>query len=178
MAPTPTTFYSAYCALADAVLFGYQALLAIIFQNRMHVFFCQFSRSTTFSSVRCSVLHSIALIIRSSIPAQILNPIVRRIAIVMTGLISGRWWSYKSKQNQAMYLEKPIFVFFPKQHIKTPIHFIWRWFFQSCSFEITHSPTIRDFIVRFVSDYWQPSFSHRNPPMPKMGIWGLYTNAT
>ncbi len=83
------------------------------FSDAQYLGFCEFTASpVSFSSGVCAVKYLIGFVVDVSIPAKILQSVIRGVAVVVTAFHSFGTWTYEGKHNQMMDLVLDLFSVF------------------------------------------------------------------
>lgn len=80
------------------------------------LFGSQFSGPALLASIRRAVLYAIHLIGACRVPSQISQAVIKRVAIVMAGLLSSFWRTNKGEKYEPMDADVFLAIVFPKQH--------------------------------------------------------------
>ena len=154
---------------ANAIFSRYFPLKSRVCFNGPRLSFRQFGRGTSFSAIGSAMLDAIKLIVARSIPTQVFEAIVKRIAIVMTRFHALWTHTNESLQNGFVRINNAKFVVTPKTNKRASFRSIMRKLFDMPSLNVSNATGIRHFVCRFVSDYRLPRF-HSSSHSSLMGI--------
>ena len=131
MLPSSSVFDSANKALFNAIFFSNNSLKSIIFANGINLKLFQFRPITAFTAVASVMAKFVKNVIFVSVPAKIVNMVIKSIAVIVATFHSFRTNSYKCFKNKFVGFSNMRFVFFPKINKRSVQLFINAYFFKS-----------------------------------------------
>ena len=174
MSPSHSCFNSADLAGSNPVVFGYLFLHSAVCADGKHLRGGKFCGTAPLTSVRCSMLHAVSLIVACCVPSKIAKSIVGLVSVIVARLMVLFRWAAKSKQNQTMHLKEPAFILAPKHQAKSPILLARRWFFDAPCFKRPHAAKVGHFVQALVANYRKPFFHSISLENAQSGAMGYY----
>jgi len=169
MSPVDTLHYHFYHRMTDTMLFGKSsianAIFAIIKQNVLDLFFCEFMLSVLFATRSKFIFGRMLIIFKRSNPFQIVNNIVKLISIFMIDLcvyLSG--WIKKMLCYQSMnsmpFRDSIFCQGNTSVAINQPADHDMPSFTAGSRKDSANSSVVTNLIDFFISLYWFPILSH------------------
>lgn len=173
MRPSHTGFNATDMVLQNTIFFSNNSLKSIVGANGCNLDFCKLRVSASLSTVGSSVFHSVCNIIFVRVPSQIIDGVIRGIAIIMAAFQSIWAGANKGSQNQRRNAKVFAFVLFPEKQAMSLRFWVISWLFWRARKCISDIPKIRNLVVSFIPRDAFPSFHmvscEMNNPFVKYG---------